>query len=80
MRDQRPASRSALADAYEDGPKGSQQDRSVPTELVMPGQKRGFAPDVAGIHVLLECRKTWMPGTSPGMTSQLENSNFTSEF
>ena len=36
----------------------------------MPGQKRVFAPDVPGIHVLamLKRGKTWMAGTSPAMT------------
>jgi len=37
---------------------------------VMPGQKRVFAPDVPGIHVLamLKRGKTWMAGASPAKT------------
>ena len=36
---------------------------------VMAGQKRVFALDDPAIHVFVaRPSKTWMPGTSPGMT------------
>jgi hypothetical protein len=39
-----------------------------------PGKsaKRVFALDDPAIHVLTQ-RKTWMPGTSPGMTKKFES-------
>ncbi|MDB5637986.1 MAG: hypothetical protein JWP51_2894 [Bradyrhizobium sp.] len=57
--------------------KCSQRFRAFPNNSkmirfsVMAGQKRVFALDVPAIHVFLAATlvKTWMPGTSPGMTS-----------
>jgi hypothetical protein len=45
--------------------------------LVPPAGRSPFGEAKApSIHVLLHQRKTWMPGSSPGMTKESETTNY----